>query len=201
MSTDLPIEAIRTLIATCSELPSTHVVWDGEEEPAVMFGTTVKAGKITLNPIAREIVGPEEILRTYDEGTGELVETYTGQRIVTISCRADNFLGLGEAYDLLERVRIRLMFRSSRKALRDAGLSYVDAPSISVLDYQVDQRAISSANLDVRLQQSIFEVIDNETADPLDRGETIEKVTSKSAEEVPNVPAAPVVDFDYTNFE
>jgi hypothetical protein len=170
-------------------------LWDGEEEPAVVFGgpnvEDVQAGKITLNPVARETLGTEEIRRDVD-----MTETFGGQRIVTISCRADNFLNLGEAYDLLERIRIRLVRRSSRKALREVGLAFVDATSITSLDYVVDQRSVSAANLDIRIAQVTMDVVVTDEA--LDQGEAIEKVTSKTSAEVPDVPAAPDVDLDYS---
>lgn len=198
MSTDLPTDDVRWLVSNLTGVPEALVLWDGEGEPAVMFGAPGTAGKITLNVISRETLGVEEVDHQYDEATRELTEEFAGQRVLTISCRADAFQGLGAADDVLERLRIRLMRRSSRKALRAVGLAFVDATSITSLNYEVDQRAVSSANLDIRLAQAISDAVDNETADPLDKGETVEKVTSKSADEVPDVETAPVVDLQFT---
>lgn len=180
MATDLPVAALKTVLANASGLPTSRIWWNVEEQAA--FGpfedaAGIKAGALTCTPISREIVGVEEIRSTYDAVTGTFSELYVGARRVTISIRADNFLGLGEAYDLLERLRVRLFLRSARRDLRAADLVFIDADSIVNLDYQVDNRHVSSANLDLRFRQVVGI---SSVTDPLDVGQIITKVTYKA---------------------
>ena len=189
MAVEVPRDELRTLISTLSGVPESRVYWDGEPERTVgLWGASGKAGKITLDVVARASLGGEEMRINDDEE-----EILGGTRVLTISCRADNFLGMGEAFDTLEYVRLRLLRRSSRAALRDAGLAYVDAPSITTIDYSVDNRAISSAVLDIRLSQVVTDAPPQEGPDAT---EFIEKVTTKSTGDIagfPDVSGEPVV--------
>jgi hypothetical protein len=191
VSVEVPIEALRTIVATLSDIPATRIYWDGEPERAVgLFGAAGKAGKITLQVISRALNGGEEMRIDDDE-----LEVVGVNRILTCSMRADNFLGLGEAFDLLEKIRMGLFRRSVRKALRDVGLSFVDAPLITTLDYNVDNRAISSASLDIRFSQT---ATDAPPQTGLDTTEFIEKVTRKAFVDIPDVALEPDVYLPFT---
>lgn len=183
----VPVDAIRTIISTLSGVPESRVNWDGEPERSVgLWGASGAAGKITLDVLSRASNGEPE-MRIIDN-----VEVIGANRILTISCRADNFLQLGEAFDLLEKVRLGFMRRSIRKAFRDAGLAYLDAVLITPIEYNVDTRAVSSAVLDIRLAQTVTDAPPQD-GDPLDKTEFIEKASRKSAEDIPDFDAEPVV--------
>jgi hypothetical protein len=191
MASDIPREAIRTLVAQLTGVHVSCVNWQGEPEKA-LGPIGGKAGKITLNVTARRINGTEEARRTYDEDTQTSRVRYGAHRFLTISIRADNFLGHGEAFDTLERLRLRLYRPASRKALRDVKCSFMDCPSIQALDRVVDNRAVSAASMDLRLQQVVVDAGD----DGLGMVEPwIEKVSS---EEDPDPPTAPVYGLEFT---
>lgn len=189
MATDLPIEAIRNLIATLSGVPASRVRWQNEAEK-IALPIAGKAGKITLNVVTLGEPNGLEPRRQFDAGTQKLTQQWGGIEEITVSVRVDNFLGRGTAYNLLRKVRFALMQwgGSSQAALNAAGLAYLDAPSIVNLDYEVDNREVSSASLDVRLSQVI-------TSD-LEEMPWIEKVTSRSPpftdEQVAALPAVGV---------
>ncbi len=186
MSVEVPKEAIRAIVATLTGVPASRVNWDGEPERSVgLWGVSGQAGKITLNVVSRQFIGSEE-MRINDDDE----EVIGATRILTISCRADNFLGLGEAFDLLEKMRIGFYRRSIRKTFRDAGLAFIDAPLITPLDMNVDNRAISSAIIDVRLAHI---ATDAPPQEGLDKTEFIEKVSRKAAADIADVADEPVV--------
>lgn len=192
MAINVPREDIRTLVATLSGIPVSRVYWAGEAEK--MAGPiSGKAGKITLNVVARAINGTEEPRRTYNAGTGKLDVEYGAHRTLTISMRADNFLGHGQAFDTIEAVRFRMARAASRSALLAADLAFVDAPSVVSLDYKVDTREVSAASLDVRFAQVV-----NET-DTAGAEDWIEKVSTAAAPaDLDDVAAAEFVDLTFT---
>ncbi len=186
MGVEVPVDAIRAIVSTLTGVPESRVYWDGEPERSVgLWGASGKAGKITLNVVSRALVGTEEM--RIDDNEEEIIG---GTRILTISCRADNYLGMGEAFDLLERMRMGFLRRSVRKSLRDAGLAFLDAPLITNLDFSVDNRSISAANLDIRLSHI---ATDAPPQTGLDATHFIEKVSRKAAVDIPDVALEPVV--------
>ncbi len=189
MATDVPREAIRSIVATLSGLPVDRIYWKGQAEKAVVGPFDGgKAGKITLNVVALAEGAGFEPRRSFDTDT--LTEESGRIDQLTISMRADNFAGLGKAFDLLQSVRLKFAKLSSRGSaiLKGAELAYLGSPSIVNLDYKVDNREVSAASMDILLAQAIAT-----------EGEAvpwIEKLTSKpgptfSDEEVA---ALPVVD-------
>ncbi len=173
MATDLPKEVIRTLVASLSGIPASRVRWQGEAE-RVALPIGGKSGKITLNVVALTEGDAMESRRAYDAATKTLTQQWGATEEITISVRADNFLGAGEAYNLLRKVRFALMQwgGTTQATLNTAGLAYIEAPSITKLDYEVDNREISSASLDIRLANLI--------TSELQELPWIEKLTSKS---------------------
>lgn len=186
MSTGVPLEEIRSIFATLSGVPTSHIYWEGEPERSVgLWGNAGQAGKLTLDVVSRVLLGGWEV--RLDDSDLEIVG---GTRILTISCRADAFIGLGKAFDLLEQIRIGFYRRSTRKSLRDAGLVFSDAPSITKLDYSVDNRAISSASLDIQFSQV---PTDAPPQVGIDQTIFIEKVSRKEPEDIPDASVEPVV--------
>ncbi len=190
MAIDLPKEAIRQLIASLSGVPESRVRWRGEAEKATL-SIDGKAGKITLNVVAMTEGNGLEARRVYDVDTDTLTEQWGTTEELTVSVRADNFIGYGAAYDLLRKVRFAFPLPATAETLHAAGLAYIEAPSIVNLDYSVDNRAVSAASLDLRFAN----LVTNEpTAVTF-----IAKVTSKAGpftEE--EIAALPVADLAFT---
>jgi hypothetical protein len=186
----VPKEPIRTLIAALSGVPVSRVYWDGEPEKHI-GPISGKAGKITLNVPARAENGTIEPRRTYTGGPTPTQTTEWGKHeTMTLSIRADNFIGHGEAFDTLEKVRFRLGLPSSRAALRAADLAFVDAPLLVTRGTMVvDTRVVSSSVMDVRLAQVVSEVPEGQDGNE----GWIEKVSSASG---PFDPDAPVYDLE-----
>lgn len=185
MALSIPKEEIRSLVATLSGIPASRVYWDGEPERPMLGPVSGKAGKITLNVPARAELGTIEPRYEYDGVTGEQSEEWGAHETLTISIRADNFLGHGEAFDTLEKVRFRIARPTYRTQLRAADLAYIDSPSIVSLDYAVDNRAISAASLDVRLAHMRSEAVSDATTSGEESAEWIEH-----AEITGNIPPA-----------
>ncbi len=192
MATDLPKEVIRNLIASLSGISASRVRWQGEAEKASLpIGG--KAGKITLNVVALPEGDAMEARRAYDAGTKKLTQQWGAIEEVTISVRADNFLGAGEAYNLLRSVRFKFMQwgGTTQATLNAAGMAYIEALAITKLDYEVDTREVSAASLDIRLAQLITSEIEEIP--------WIEKVTSQSPSFTDEQAAAlPVVGVKFT---
>jgi hypothetical protein len=166
--TSVPKDEIKALIVTLSGLVASRVVWDGEVEKMV-GPVSGRAGRIVLNVTARATNGREEVRRSLEDAVGDqpegVVDSWGANRILTISMRADNFLGLGEAFDTLERLRMRLVREASRLALREVGLAFVEATNVIPINYNVDNRPISSASVDLRVAQTIVDRDEDDNGD------------------------------------
>lgn len=183
MPTELPKEPLRTLIASLTGIPISRVYWRGE--PEKMTGPIGgKAGKITLQLTALAEGDGYEVRRALSGS--DLTERGGLTDIATISIRADNFLRYGEAFDLLRKLRLQLQQRDVKATLRASEMAYVDAPSVTRLDYVEDNREVSAANLDMRVAH-----VATLEPTPID---WIERVTSKDAEDA----TSDTVDLDFT---
>ncbi len=198
MALEIPVEAIRAVVATCSGIAASRVYWAGEPEKHI-GPISGKAGKLTLT-LSAVVEGPLEPRREYDgeadppTQTTEWGETET----LTISIRADNFLGHGKAYDTLRKLKRGLRYPSSLAAFRAADLSYLEAPSIQSLSNQVvDNRVISSAAMDVRLSFVASEVPEG----PDGHEGWIEKVSSVDPPDWEENPVVPVYDLEFTDID
>lgn len=191
MGHEVPREPLRALVASLSGVPASRVYWDGEPEKH-LGPIAGKAGKIVLNVTARAANGEPEERREWNPDTLEYELEYGAQRTLTISVRAHNFLGFGEAYDLLEKVRMGLARKTSRATLRAVDLAYVDTPSIVQLpNSTVDTRVYSAASLDFRVSQLVTDAPDPTGV----TGTWIEKVNKDNP---PDPASAPVYDLEFT---
>ncbi len=193
MALEIPVDAIRELVATLAGVAESRVYWHGEPEKHI-GPIAGKAGKITLTMTASvvgeleprreysvDMVVPEWDPETEEEPDAVAVPKQTTEwgetETITVTIRADNFIGLGKAYDTLRKVRRGFRYPSALAALRDADLSYLESPSIQSLSNQaVDNRIISSAVMDVKLSFLASEVPEGEDGN---QG-WIEKVSSKA---------------------
>ncbi len=175
MALEIPVEAIRSLVAAVTGFPASRVYWQGEAEKHI-GPISGKAGKLTLT-MTSAVEGPLEPRRTFDGEADPPTQTteWGESEILTITIRADNFIGHGKAYDTLRKLKRGLRYPSSSAALLAADLAYLDAPSIQTLSNQaVDNRIISCAAMDVRLSFLASEVPDG----PDGHEGWIEKVSS-----------------------
>lgn len=155
MGTTVPKESLRTLVASYSGLPVAVVLWDGEPKPPV--GPSQDARRITLNVVARRKVGRDSKRREYPDAN-TIVSTYRGQRVVTVSIKAEN-MGQEEGFDLLELVRMQLDSEDASPALGAVGLSVNDTADVRNLDGSAGNRKISVAQLDVLFNQVVERVV------------------------------------------
>ncbi len=170
MATTIPKEDLRAFFAELVDLPEDFVEWDGEGRRPVELGT-YDAKRLVLNVVARRSLGWDEETREYiqdeeDPTVYALRRTFTGQRVVTLSLRTENF-GEEEGFDLLERVRVLLGSDESRAALNELELSLNSATDVRNVDAFADDRAISVASLDVIVNQKVETVIE-ESGDGVD---------------------------------
>lgn len=186
----VPKEPIRALIAALSGVAASRVYWEGEAEKHI-GPISGKAGKITLNATASETNGTLEPRRAYASSpTPEQTTTWGAHETLTLSIRADSFVGHDAAFDMLNKVRFALQLPSSRATLRAADLAFMDSPLLVPRgNVAVDNRIVSSATLDVRLAHVISSA-PTDIAEGVDAYEGwIEKVSSGSPEDPENAPA------------
>lgn len=157
MATTVPKEALRALIVLLAETPASNVLWAGEPVPFVAPKGGKVQGLITLSPTARRSVGVDEEKRTYPTST-TVTRTFTGQRVVTISVKAENY-GAEEGFDLLESVRTLMGSDENRAILNAAGLALASISDVRVLDGSAGNRVLSVAQMDVILNQRVEKVI------------------------------------------
>lgn len=156
MATTVPKDALRTLVAALAGLPVAVVIWDGEPVPPVVG---VQDGRrIVLNVAARRSLGRDEAQRSYpDDATIRI--SYRGQRVLTVSMRAENY-GIEEGFDLLESVRTQLDQADIGVILNASDLSFNSSGDVRTLPGVARNRAISVAQLDVLLNQTVTRVVD-----------------------------------------
>ncbi len=156
MATTIPKEGLRAIVAALTSLPAAYVIWDGEPKGPVEHGQDAK--RIILNVVSRRAVGEDEEKREYPDPPGTVKTTYTGQRIVTISVRAENF-GAEEGFDLLERLRVLLAADVNRAALNLLSLSLARTADVRNLDGVAGNRKISIAQMDIVLNQRVETIV------------------------------------------
>lgn len=179
MATSIPKEGLRAIIASLAALPPENVVWDNEPEPFAgpVFGPVAGAvGLIKLAVVARRSKGVDQEIRTYPDPNTTVV-TLKGQRVVTISVRADQFEG-DEGFDLLESIRTQIQSDDNRAALRAAGCALSSTSDVQPIDYAVDNREVSAAFFDLFLNQTV------ETSTTLNQPGYIESVEMTATDDV-----------------
>ncbi len=157
-----PKDALRTIVRRLTSVHDDNVIWDGEPEPFILPVPGEHVGMLTLSVVATQQRGTVDVNRDFTAS----METLVGRRIATVSFRLELF-GAEEAYDELDLLRLRLMRPSVRAELREeAGLALVDSPSITTLDSTIDNRATSSAILDLRFAYAIVDVLGPDEGEP-----------------------------------
>lgn len=159
MSTTIPKDGLRTLVASLADLSEEFIVWDGEPMRPVDFSEDAK--RLILNIVARRAIGEDEEKREYvfDPPNGMLLKrTFSGQRSVTISIRAEDF-GDEEGFDFLERIRTLLGADESRLVLNALGLALARTEDVHVLPGTAGNRAISVASMDVVVNQRVETIV------------------------------------------
>lgn len=132
---NLQKEALRAIVVTCSRLPNTNVIWSRQARPYVGPKMTVDSpsvgvmtGLLVLKPSTDIETGfPEE---RADETAlpGRTVTSITRGKII-ITARMTQ-LDSSEGLDTLRLLRKRLRQPAALRALRTAGLAFLNSGSI-----------------------------------------------------------------------
>lgn len=155
VATTVPKEGLRAIFATLSGLPAAFVRWDGE--PVRPVDHAQDGRRIVLNVLSRRRVGKDQSERTYPDET-TLTTKYTGQRVLTISVRSENF-GNEEGFDLLEDVRTQLEQPDTGESLNALGLALNETLDVRNLDGFAGNRKISVAQFDVTFNQAVTRTV------------------------------------------
>lgn len=147
MATAVPKEPLRALFMSLSGLPEDVVIFDGE--PISPVAMSQDARRLVLGVTAIRRVGQDRREREYLPN-GKTRTTWKGQRVVTLSVRAENY-GTEEGYELLESVRTQLETPEVGEVLNAAGLALNETGNVQNLDASAGTRALSFAVLDVLL--------------------------------------------------
>jgi hypothetical protein len=155
VATTVPKEGLRSIFATLSGLPEAFVRWDGEPVAPVDYDHDGR--RIILNVLSRRRVGRDQAERTYPDET-TLTTKYTGQRVLTISVRAENY-GSEEGFDLLEDVRTQLEQHDTGEDLNALGLALNETFDVRNLPGQAGNRKISVAQFDFSANQAVTRTV------------------------------------------
>lgn len=128
-------------------LPEDVVIFSGE--PVSPVTASQDARRLVLAVTAIRRVGSDRRAKEFlPDGTTKT--TWTGQRVVTLSVRAENY-GTEEGYELLEDLRTQLETPEIGELLNVSGFAVNSTQNVTVLDVNAGNRAISVAVLDVML--------------------------------------------------
>lgn len=144
----LPKTEIKALVSSLSGIPLDLVIWAGDPLPNEGPRGGVLYGTLTLNANTIKGVGIDDVRAT--SGPSSITYEQRADRIVTISMRYEA-LGDEEAFDALERVRTRIRWSTSHATLLAANLALVETLDVTTYNGRRDNRDVSVAQLDVRL--------------------------------------------------
>lgn len=147
-----------TILALVNSLMSPQgdclAIWRDQPTPYTPPGTKTLF-KLSLGPLSAKAADDE--LRTDYDGTKplgqEMGETVTGYRTFTLKvlCECSDQSDSATAQNYLETLRTRLRWSTSRATLNAVNVAMVRTEDIQDLSRTVDNRVMSSANLDIRL--------------------------------------------------
>jgi hypothetical protein len=162
VSTSVPKEPLRALLASISGLPSAFIIWEGEPKGPV--DQSQLARRMILGVVARRRVGEDEEKRAYVPDPANLPDglllqlTFSGNRALTISVRVENY-AQEEGFDYLENIRTMLGADDVRATLNVSSLSLASVADIRQFDSTAGNRKISVAQMDVLLNQRVEKVV------------------------------------------
>lgn len=162
MSTSVPKEDLRALIASISGLAAAYIIWEGEPKRPV--DQTQLARRIILGVVARRRVGEDEEKRDYVPDPDNLPDglllqlTFSGCRALTISIRVENY-AQEEGFDYLENIRTMLGADDVRATLNTSALSLASIADIRQFSSTAGNRMISVASMDILLNQRVEKIV------------------------------------------
>lgn len=138
-----------------SGLGAYSVAWGLDPDPTVsdtdMASIRVKVRQYQPN-------GTDEHRYSYSDGTFTTEEI--GQRIILLTLRAEAYNISVEAHEYLEIVRASLNYLSTADTLNSYNLSFAKAAPTVDVSYDVDNRAVNAATMDIWLNG----VLDNSSS-------------------------------------
>lgn len=147
------------LLALVKQISGLECVWKDQPQgyvPPQGYGqaTPRVICKLSLGPASGK--GRDELRTEYDEEQPlgeELQDTAIGVRVFTLKILVESLdqADPDTAEQHLSRIRLRFRRRSSTEALNAVNVSFVSAGDVVDLSNVRDSRAVSIANLDVRL--------------------------------------------------
>jgi hypothetical protein len=144
------------LLALAAALTGLDVVWEDQPRPAT---SDVSRGIVLLSFTATASVGRDEVRTTFDTGSQDFGDTAVGQRMLPWRIKVDSLEqgNADTAWNILEKMRLRLRWQSSIDALNALNVSIATTGQVQDLQVPVDDRVISRAALDVMLNASFSE--------------------------------------------
>lgn len=152
-TTAIPKAALLTLIQTLSGV-QTKWRTDPEFVAGIAPGIASSHAWIWLSVTSMRSLGVDDYRQVFNQATGNLDSQIAGNRLFTLSCRAESYDVNIEAFDLVEAVRIRLRSFKARGIFAPAGLALVDIQPTAVFTNVVTdsgtKRTLKVATMDIR---------------------------------------------------
>lgn len=144
-------------MAEISGLPEAFILWEREGQGPV--DQAQDGRRLTLSILSRIPVGVDEETRVYtqddeDPDIWTLDTTYSGQRSVTVSIKAENY-GVEEGFDFLEKIRVMLGADTTRAQFNEWGTAVQDVGAVRTIQGFAGNRQISVAQMDLFLNQRV----------------------------------------------
>lgn len=144
-------------------MPIARVIWDGEPKGWAGKTTSGKTGHLVLNLVATRRIGIDEELKEYNvtvvgEPNPVTRTTYNGQRVRTISVRAEAY-DEDEGFDILEAIRLQLGHDDTGELFNAAGLAFNSTEDVVNLGGSAGNRAVTFASMDVKFNQMVQRVV------------------------------------------
>jgi hypothetical protein len=143
------------LLQILQQISGVQCVWRSAQRPHLGQQPGTEHAWIVASAQSWRAVGVDELRQVYNATTNALDNMTVGQRLFTLTLRAESLDANLDALDLLERVRFRLRSATARNLMVPT-LALVDFQAIQTLPDQVATaggvaRALKVAHLDVRM--------------------------------------------------
>jgi hypothetical protein len=152
-TTAIPKAALLTLVQTLSGV---QAKWrtDPEFVAGMAPGVASSHAWIWLSVTSTRAIGVDDYRQVFNAAMGNLDSQIAGNRMFTLSLRAESYDVNIEAFDLVEAVRVRLRSFKARGIFAPAGLALVDIQPTAVFTNVITdagtKRTLKVAVMDIR---------------------------------------------------